>query len=480
MRTLLSFLIPAVIAFKSHAQACSEIIKLRYNPSRYLTLSNDSGSTCVAHIDKDNEINEIDGLLISGELLTSEKSLPKGNIYAGKCNFENQFKLFYFYLEDNDTYGLYGVSGNSRQLLTESSRSIARLACDRKNLPYYLHAIEDARGIYVCIPPYESNSDNSAMQLLVLDKSMQVIKEKKLILPYGGNTLETLQILPDNQGNFYILTKQKIISRAKHPLSRHFLFYYNFQRNSLKEYDLQLQGKNITDAHLQFNPQQNIILSGFFSEDLTMQVNGVFHSQIKALGGSMSAIRTRQFLERGLEALSSDRNAQSAIPDLELDGMTIDSAGIFLWGERRYSTEHTGIDPLTGRVYNEIRYHYDDIVVARLDSSGKLISNNIIQKQQTTRDETLFTSYHPFRYGAELHFAYNDYPTSRGDSNTITFWNSSKSFISALASVTGEGIVKYRNEKYPDNLRIIPHLCAGSMLFHADGKEVRVCECRPD
>lgn len=480
MKTFCCFFFIVIATLASKAQACSEITKLRATPSRFIALANDSASVILTSIDNSNEITEALCLSLSGVTSKPDYALPKGSIYAGHCSFGNSYRLFYFLPDDSDAYSLCEVHGNTQQLISEKPHAITKLYCTRKNLPLYIHAIENAQGVYVCVPPHNCGRENNTMQLLVFDKSSQQIREKNLALPYGGSALETLQILPDSLGNFYILAKQKILARSKNPLSRYFLFYYNFQRNALKEYDLQLHGKNITGALIQFNKQQNIVLTGFFSDDLTLRVKGVFHTQIKAPGGSMSAIETQPFLEAGMEFFSESRK-QFVIPDLELDGINIDNKGACLWGERRYSTDHTGIDPLTGRVYNEVRYHNDEIIMARLDSTGKLVANSIINKQQTTRDETLFISYYAFQDDTTYYFAYNDNPANRKESNLSDFvWYSSRSSVPVIARVNDEGKVMYQQEKQTDDLRIVPHLCSGSLLLEADGKQVRICQYKID
>lgn len=475
MKTICCFCF-LILTHLACSQVCSENIKLRANSSRYITLCSDDQHSILAHIDADNEITDINILSISGTNITAENNLAKGCIYAGNCCYQNSYLLLYFKPQDKESYSLCCLRGNIQNLILENRENLAIITCNRKQLPTNTHSQENNTGIYVCIPSYTSGKENTSTQLLSFDKSMQPIREKKLTLPYGDHTLETLQILPDSAGNFYILAKQRVHTQAKNFPARHFLFYYNFQRNALKEYDLQLHGKNISGTFLNQAPNNAIIISGFYSNDMTMQSAGVFHSTIKPLGGSMTAIHTHPFQDNVMDTFADPRSKSITIPDLELDGVLIDSLGISLWGERRYSTEHSGIDPLTGRVYNEVRHHNDQIVIARIDTSGQLKFNHIIHKQQVTTGETQYMSYHAFRVMQSIRFAFNDHPTNQGEiRKDANVWYSSKTFVNTFAEVSQNGEIRYTHPSDSNVMRIIPRLCNGKMILSGEGKTLRLC-----
>jgi hypothetical protein len=465
------------IAHLVYSQKCSESIKVKANSSRYITLCNDNEQVLLAHIDSNDEIDEINVLAISGSIITAENKLSKGCFYSGNCRYENNYRLFYFKAENKETFSLCGLTGNSKNPVASHQESIVTLSCEYKQLPKYLYAVENTQGLYICVPSYTSGKEKTSIQLLVLDKSMQLIREKKLALPYGDNTLETVQILPDSAGNIYILSKQRIHSRAKNIPARYFLFYYNFQRNALKEYDMQLHGKNISGAFLDLTATSDVIVAGFFSNDMTMHTAGVFHSTIKPQGGSMSGIKIQAFRDFGMDSFIDSRSKSANIPDLELDGVFVDTLGISIWGERRYSTEHSGIDPLTGRVYNEIRHHNDEIIMARIDTSGHLIFNGIIQKQQVTTGETQFMSYHTFHDMKSIHFAYNDHPSNMaGKRNETNVWYSSKNFVCTIATISPQEEIRYTPLVIANDLRIIPRLSSGKMIVTGEGKVLRICK----
>lgn len=464
----------------TQAQFCSETYKLSANSSRLITLASDSASICLAQLNSEGEIEKLQSLPLGKAEVKTENHILNDNVYAGHCSQGKNFHLFYFKPEDSETFTLRGITGNSHSRVAQSSDGITKFNCGRKELPNDMYVIANTQGLYCCIPSYTIGKTTVPMQLMVLNQSFQPIKEKKLSLPYGDNTLETIQILPDSMGNFYILSKQKIIARSKNIPSRYFLFYYNFQRNALKEYDLQIQGRNIAGACLQNYPDGTIVLAGIYSDDMTMEAAGTFYSQINAAGGSMNTIQTCPFNALGMDLFSGQRPNKIVIPDLMLEGILADSTGLFIWGERRYSTDHSGIDPLTGRVYNEIRHHNDQLIVVRLDSNGQLISNSVIEKQQTTPGETLYLSYHAFQTDDSIAFAFNDNPANRNESGARDYgWSSSRNFITTLAVVSPKGKLSYSTIFEKEEMRIVPRLCLGNKMFRAEGKSVRVCTAQP-
>lgn len=467
-----------IVAHLVNAQECSEAIKFRVHSTRYITLYSNNEFVGLAQIDSDNEIDELSTISVASSTLATNERLPKGIFYAGHCSHGNNNRLFFYQPDKSNSFKLFCININAGAT-EETPIEIATLHCERKQLPKYIHAIEDAQGIHICIPSYNIGKSNSAIQLLSLDKSLRPVRAKNLTLPYGDNTLETLQILPDSIGNLFILSKQLQFSRSKNLPARHFLFYYNFQRNALKEYDLQVQGKNISGAYLTLTANREVIVGGFYSNDMTMHTAGVFHTTIKPFGGSMAAIKTEPFDETDMHLFLDQRSKNIVVPDLELDGIVCDDNGISLWGERRYSTEHSGIDPLTGRVYNEIRHHNDQIVFARIDTSGILQFNTIIHKQQVTSSEAQYMSYHSYHNNNAFYFAFNDHPSNMGKSRDgSNIWHSSKTFISVCAEISRTAEVIYSPYENTDDSRIIPRLCNEKMIIRGKDKSIRFCRVK--
>jgi hypothetical protein len=475
MRFVCVFAFILTSALHAFAQVYSEPFRLKANLSRYINLNYDSSTICLAHIQADGSLDEI---IDPNSQNHSEidTNFLKGNLYAGHCVYQGEHHIFYYKNVKKDSFILCGASGNITKHLARFADGLTTLHCERKQLPEKILTVADAREIYVCVPAYASDEKNSAMELLVADSSMQILRAKKLTLPYGDNTLEILQILPDTAGNIYVLSKQKTLGGLTQFASRHFLFYYNFRRNALKEYDLQIQGKNITGAYLEATHNGDITICGFYSDDKSMESSGVFHSRITSPGGTISALRIQPFLASGMSAFTEKNPGKILVPNLELDGIYSYDGGISLWGERRYSTEHSGIDPLTGRIYSEIRHHSDQIIIAHIDTSGQLVYNKTIDKQQTSAGETLYLSYHWYTHGDTMCFAFNDHPANQRTTGAPPYnWSSSKSSSTAIARIYEEGQIKYDLYPVEGSMRLVPHLCAGNHILYGEGKKIRLC-----
>lgn len=244
-------------------------------------------------------------------------------------------------------------------------------------------------------PPFERKS-TEALSFRCYDNDLDMLWDKEILLPYSSDMIQVHQFVLDNDANLYMLSGRKRpngFSKLVKPESgRYIMFYYNAKENKLKEYDLTLKEKQITSIQMRFDNSGNLSIAGYYALDYKINVIGTFYYSIAAKGGGVLAASFMPFKK---DFISKFRltDGQDILPDFYLNEVVYLSDGsILMLGERQYMTEEIVFDQATGRNIVEIRYHFDDIIVSKLEPSGRHIWNSKIPKEQYSTTSG-FTNY---------------------------------------------------------------------------------------
>lgn len=286
--------------------------------------------------------------------------------------------------------------------------------------------------------------------LRVYSRSFELIWEKALELPYTNDVVQIHQYFVDNNGGLYLLSGKNpvknIARQIKTQGGRYLVFYYNNVTNKLKEYDISLKDKQVVAALGIISPNNEMLIGGYYSRDYSFSVAGTFFFSITALGGAMKTATYMAFPKNFLDQMLSEREMERAaeINDFYLDHIIYHNNTIMLVGEQFYITERVNTDINTGRAIVENVYHYTDIIVTKLELTGKIIWSNRIAKDQYSSTEYDRCSYNSYLINGNFTCVFNDHEDNTRILNNnpkgqIESWNGTRVSTITIASIAENG-----------------------------------------
>jgi hypothetical protein len=293
---------------------------------------------------------------------------------------------------------------------------------------------------------------------------------KKLELPYGNDVVQINQFKVDNYGSVYMMSgrnPEKNNQRLLRPQGgRYVVFHYNQTDNKLKEYDISFKDKQVIAAIGKVNRNNEMIVAGYYSNDYSFSAAGTFLFRIKEKGQALEAAAYMAFNKDFLATMMRSREVERTpeLSDLFLDHIFIsDQNEIYLIGEKYSVAERVNTDLNTGRPIVELIHHYDDIVISKLELSGKIKWSRRIAKEQHTVNEMDRCGYN-YYYDGTLNIYFNDHPDNdkilRENPNVlINSWNGSRSGVVSHVQLNALGEM--------DRKILLSSKAAGGMLMPA-------------
>lgn len=345
-------------------------------------------------------------------------------------------------------------------------------------------------------PPYERKS-SEAISFKCYSKDIELIWEKEILLPYTQEIVQVHSFLLDNAGELYMMSGRNPAKDGKlwqKPQgARYVVFYYNAKTNKLKEYDISLKDKQVMSVIFQLNQKQDVIITGYYSNDFHFNAAGTIQFVIGAHGASVKSANFMPFSKDFLLQFmgEGDLKRNPALPDFYLDHMLISPEGeVLLIGEQYYVSQNTITDPTTGRQTIEYRYNFDELILTKTDSTGKHLWNQKISKRQFTISDTRNCSYLCFQTGDSLSFYFNDDPDNTellaADPNDQpSAFMGSKSSVTTRVQAHSDGSVTrttlIQNKEKDSLLNTyygLRSISGPQILGYEDGKKFRFCIVR--
>lgn len=250
----------------------------------------------------------------------------------------------------------------------------------------------------------------------VLDNSLNFVLQKDNIkLPFSNLSYTVHEFLLDNAANFYMLTElegDKSNWFKDRPSYLYKILLLETTSNEVKEYDIQLEGKTISDMSFRVNKNQDLIAAGFFSNKgrYSDEIAGTFYL---SLDGKTKEVKTSGLKEFDKSFLLQFMSARKAKRGDELREFKIDriiereDGGAYLVAEQRYVQT---ISSYNGRyVTTDYYYNFNDLIVASIHPDGKINWVKMVPKTQVTvNDKGPYSSYSMGISGNAINFIFND------------------------------------------------------------------------
>ncbi|HTA26305.1 MAG TPA: hypothetical protein VK809_00845 [Bacteroidia bacterium] len=219
---------------------------------------------------------------------------------------------------------------------------------------------------------YYVSRHSPVIHTIALDANLN-IKWKKDIMPSFSNNDFNIDEVCTLDGNEIGLLAS-IRNKGNDQKYRYVTVYYNHTNDSKFETRMDLGGDKLIDGiNFDMDANGNPVAAGMYKNDGKNGLYGSFGFRIDAATGKVLATASTEFTKEFLTNFISERKADKGkgVPELQVDEiyMTADN-DIIVAAERYYVVEHTSGGMNGGFTSTTYVYHYDDIVLAKLDGKS--------------------------------------------------------------------------------------------------------------
>lgn len=258
---------------------------------------------------------------------------------------------------------------------------------------------------YLRVPEKRNNAVNfDKIGMFVYDETLTELQSGEVTMPYTEKQMDNIDFHLNNQGVPFMLAKvyDDNTTRASKGTGKNRTINYHMEcfkidipNDKIKITKIEVNNSYVWDVLLYENAQEELYCTGVYetvlnkNEDGSGNKNGLFVFKMEA-DGTLSG---QKFYEIPLEILNLYRNlgeqkanerknekGKSRLSGLNLRSvLSQDDNSILLLGERYYRVYHTSRN---GSYYT---YHYEDVLVTKINSDGSLAWMNKIPKRQGGR-----------------------------------------------------------------------------------------------
>jgi len=309
--------------------------------------------------------------------------------------------------------------------------------------------------------PYQKNAAEK-FGFTVLDNNLEEMWKKEIELPYTEQffTLKDYQL--NNDGDVYLLGKEykenkKDRIKGKPNYKYHILAYLDKGRK-VKDYEINLEDKFITNITYKIAKNGDLICSGFYSENDDYSVKGAFFMTIDFETRRIKNNSLKEFDEKFITQGWTDKAIAKAKKKEVKKGKAIEmykydlgdfilkeDGGAMLIAEQYYMTvtTYTTTDSNGNRHTHYVyHYHYNDIIVINISPKGKIIWATKVEKyQHSTNDHGYYSSYVLKMDKDKLHLIYNENAKSyfEKEKQKELSKKDKKSYLSVIVTVNQDG-----------------------------------------
>ncbi len=333
-------------------------------------------------------------------------------VYFTNYNSRKRTQTLYYQEVDKKTGRLKGRPEALAGVSSYSYRLVGQLE--------YAAAIDSSTAAIYYSPYIETGlfqrKQKATFQLQVVDKDFNTLWNKNVTAPYDYDLFDVEKIEVDRKGNAYVLVRVYNKSRRERRGGKANYFYkvlaYSDNGETLKEYNLTLDGLFINEITFKVNSKSELTCAGFYSERSTRSIKGSFFFTIDIATEQIVSKGNKPFDKQFLSKLMSKRRARKGkeLYRYYLDEIILRSdGGAVLIGEQYYvvtSTYYTGVG-LNRTANTTYTYHHEDIIVININPDASIAWATNIPKNQSS-STTAFSSYSHAIVKGKIHFIFNE------------------------------------------------------------------------
>ncbi len=273
----------------------------------------------------------------------------------------------------------------------------------------------------------KSAKENITMR--VYDANMDLAWEKEFEIPYNSDLFRIDRVIVDENGNTHLLGKEffekvKSFKKGKSNFKYHVLSFLN-KGTEIKDNSLEIDNFVITDAAIGITSDGFLVASGFYGTKSMNSIDGSFSIKMDIKSHKVLFSNRKEFGKEFIQMGMSDREIKRSNKkedkgeDLELPNFDLDrfvlmpDGGWLLMAEQFYITTQTitTSGPNGSMSTRTITYyHYDDIILVKMNANGEIEWNTKIPKNQSSSGAISPLSYSWFYCKGKIYILYNSAP----------------------------------------------------------------------
>lgn len=264
----------------------------------------------------------------------------------------------------------------------------------------------------------------------VHDENMNEIWKKDIELPYKEQLFRVEDYDVSNKGNVFVTgveyqEKKEAKKRKGKPNFKYHILGYFDKGQRIKDYEIDLGEKFVTDLSATVRENEDIICTGFYSDNGTWSIRGTFFITID---GETKKIKTKSFKEFDEDFITlgwtekeeekEKKKAAKKERSLEMYNYEFreliqreDGGAVLLAEQYRYYRRcRTSYDAYgNSTMICTEHYIYNDVIVINVTPEGEIEWATKIEKNQhTTNDGGYFSSFSTHVKGDKIFLVYNE------------------------------------------------------------------------
>lgn len=310
--------------------------------------------------------------------------------------------------------------------------------------------------------PAFKNKD-AEVEIHIFDRELEMIASKQISLPGLEKIAAPSQFQISELGLVYFLSgsdKEKAEIDGKLGLEKkvYQLYLYNFSKDKLKQFDVSIADKFISDVKMRLNRDGNLYVLGLYNNSHVKGAEGVFLMIIDGFSNQIIASGKKDLSLEIKKDFISDKRLQRnpVIDDLYLDHFYIKENGnIVFLGEVFFVDKRLVNTASVANLTTSIYYHFQEILVVELDSKLDYVQHQTIDKRQKSINEfSLYFGYSILNLNSEAPLIVYNYAKGKMDKNVAEVSANSRTsvFIQPLFSSD------FHEIEFSERMKIAPGL----------------------
>lgn len=247
-------------------------------------------------------------------------------------------------------------------------------------------------------PEIKRDSKNyDIIGLNVFDNNIEKQWNKEVKMPYTEKQMDAYDYSVNSLGDAYILAtvlnnETNDISKGKDDVDYHIeLLKYLAGTAELTTTTVTLADKFINDIWLFSSGNDNMVFTGFYNNG--KRINNADRILINHTDKNGKLLNSKnyeipfeiinQYTRKAVTKKDDDDNDRAEFKDIHITNMLVqDDGSTVLMGEQYYVRQHTSYNSATNTSTTYYTYHYNDILVTKIDADGNLSWIRKLPKQQ--------------------------------------------------------------------------------------------------
>ncbi len=277
--------------------------------------------------------------------------------------------------------------------------------------------------------PYVKNGPEK-FGFSVYDTDLNPVWNKDISTPFNEDLFSVMGYRVANNGDVYLSGKEyknelKGKNRDNKPSYVYHILSYTDKGEHMKDYEIDLGDKFITDLQFALDDEKALRCGGFYSMNSSQGIKGTFYITIDLESKKTMTSNFKPFPEDFITQGWSQRAIKKAKKKEVKKGKAVemyeydlrdfilkDDGGIIMLAEQYYvhvvttTTYDAQGRPTTRTTYH---YYYNDIIAINIDANGNIEWQTKIDKyQHSTNDGGYFSSYTAAVVGDKIFMVYNE------------------------------------------------------------------------